>query len=98
MVKSGTKNALTDVDEELVIHADIEWKTYTEYVTASDSNTDEETRRRPGHVRRSTQVIVEQDAPKRKLVQQRLVEQEPIVEEYMSEETREEVRHKPRKY
>lgn len=79
------------------IAAETQWTTKTEVVTASESDTDEEIRVQPGHVRRSQKEIVEGGQTITKVVGTELIEQEPIIEEYMSEEVEQHVRRKPRR-
>jgi hypothetical protein len=79
------------------LQQDTQWATKTEVVTASESDTDEEIRMETGHVRRSMKEIVEGGHTVTKVVGTELIEQDPLVEEYMSEEVEHQVRRIPKR-
>lgn len=86
----GEENELGDIRGALVIQQPVSWTVHTEVITASDTSDDERIR---GF---SIEKVIQAPA-KKSIVEKRFVEQEPVIEEYMSEEVVNEVRHKPRR-
>lgn len=81
---------LADIDEEILQMQEVRWHIEERYVTASDTSDEE---RKTGVSREK----VIQAPAKRTVVETKRIEQEPLVEDYMTEELVEEVRKKPKR-
>ena len=86
----GEENELGDISGALVIQQPVTWSVHEEVITASDTSDEE-------RLRGFSREKVYQLPAKKRLVEKRLVEQEPIIEDYMSEEIVTETRHKPKR-
>jgi hypothetical protein len=83
----GEQIELGDIDDQIVMQQPVTWNVHTEVVTASDTSDEEQ---KTGVSREK----VFQSRSKKTVVQERMIEQAPLVEEYESEEIVEQVRRR----